>query len=177
MLRSRLVRATVVLALLGIPLFLFGGRALAVVGPEYKVLFGPVGIGVGQGVRVNVYGLGRSGTGGIVPPPPIQSDFAVRIFNRRGDMVQERRFQVSPGVIASFEVNIGNPNDFPADRLGRRTLRAEVVGISPPPDPDSPPPEPDTFAATLEVYSLITGHTSILLGGPDTLPAVPGLVP
>ena len=169
MLRSRLVRATVVLALFAIPLSLFGGRALAVVGPEYKVLFGPIGIGVGQGARINVYGIGN--------PNESPWEFAVRIFNRRGEVVQERRFQVAPGAIASFEVNIGNPNDFPADRLGRRTLRAEVVGLQPPAVPGTPPPEPDKYTATFEVYSLVTGHTSILLGGPDTLPPVPGLVP
>jgi len=52
-----------------------------------------------------------------------------------------------------------------------------VIGIQPPPDPDQPPPEPDKYAATLEVYSLIAGHTNILIGGRDTLSAVPGLMP
>jgi hypothetical protein len=51
--------------------------------------------------------------------------------------------------------------------LGRRTLRAEIVVLQPPPEPD----KPDKYAATFEVYSLVTGHTSLLLGGPDTLPA------
>ena len=176
MLRSRLARATVVLALLAIPLSLFGGRALAVVGPEYKVLFGPIGVGVGQGVRINVYTTGTTRTAGIAVPDP-RWEFTVKIFNTRGVVVQERRFRAATGAIASSEVNIGDPDIFPADRLGRRTLRAEIVGISPPPDPDQPPPEPDKYAATLEVYSLVTGHTSILLGGPDTLPAVPGVVP
>ena len=168
MLRSRLVRATVVLVLFAIPLSWFGERALAIVGPEYKVLFGPIGIGVGQGARINVYGVGN--------PNESPWEFAVRIFNRRGEVVQERRFQVAPAAIASFEVNVGNPNDFPADRLGRRTLRAEVVGLQPPAIPGTPP-QPDKYTATLEVYSLLTGHTSILLGGPDTLPPVPGLLP
>ena len=163
MLRSRLVRATVVLALLAIPLSLFGGRALAIVGPEYKVLFGPIGIGVGQGARINVYGIGN--------PNESPWEFAVRIFNRRGEVVQERRFRVAPGAIGSVEVNLGGPDTFPADRLGRRTLRAEIVGFNPQPDP------PGKYTATFEIYSVVTGHTSILLGGPDTLPPVPGLVP
>ena len=49
-------------------------------------------------------------------------------------------------------------------------MRAEIVGFNPQPDP------PGKYAATLEVYSLLTGHTSLLIGGPDTLPPVPGIV-
>jgi hypothetical protein len=161
--RSRLVRAAAVLALFAIPPVLSGGRALAIVGPEYKVLFGPVGVGAGQGARINVYGIGN--------PNESPWEFAVRIFNRRAELVQERRFRVAPGVIASVEVSLGGPDTFPADRLGRRTLRAEIVGFNPQPDP------PGKYSATFEIYSLVTGHTSILLGGPDTLPPVPGLVP
>ena len=91
----------------------------------------------------------------------------MKIFNTRRVVAQERRFRAVPGAIASFEVNIGDSDIFPGDRLGRRTLRAEIVGISPPSDPDQPPPEPEKYAATLEVYSLITGHTNILIGGRD----------
>ena len=162
MLRSRLVRATTALALLVIPLTFFTGRGLAVVGPEYRVLFGPVAVGVGQGARVNVYAIGN--------PDESPWEFGVRIFNPRGEVVQERRFRVAPGAIGSFEINIGNPDVFPMDRLGRRTLRAEIVGFNPQPDP------PGRYTATFEIYSLVTGYTSILLGGPDTLPP-PGIVP
>jgi hypothetical protein len=176
MLRSRLVRGTVVLALIAIPLSLLGGRALAIVGPEYKVLFGPIGVGVGQGVRISVYTTGEAYTGGIAVPDQ-RWEFTVKTFNTQGVIVHERRFRVAPGAIASSDIKIGNPDEFPADRLGRRTLRAEVIGIQPPPDPEQPPPEPDKYAATLEVYSLTTGHTNILIGGRDTLSAVPGLVP
>jgi len=157
MLRSCFVRATVVVALLAIPLSLFGGRALAIQDSEDKVWFGPVGIGVGQGARVNVYVVGN--------PNETPWEFAVKIFNRRGEVVQERQFRVAPGAIASLEVNVGNPDILPADRLGRRTLRAEIVGFNPQPDP------PGKYAATFEVYSLVTGHTSILIGNPDVLPA------
>jgi hypothetical protein len=170
MFRSRLVHAVVVVALLVPGWFVFGGRVLAIQDSEDKVWFGPIGVGVGQGVRINVYGLGSRGAGGIVPVPTVPWDFSVRIFNRQGAMVQDRRFQVAPGAIASLEVNIGNPDEFPLDRLGRRTLRAEVIGISPPPDPDQPPPDRDKYAATLEVYSQFTGHTRILIGTPGTMP-------
>lgn len=161
--RSRWIQTVLIVALLGTPLFLFGDRAFAIQDSEDKVLFGPIGIGVGQGARVNVYGVGD--------PNDTPWDFAVRIFNRRGDVVQQRRFQVAPGAIASFEITVTNPEDFPVDRLGRRTMRAEVVGFQPPPDPGTPPPDPDKYAATLEVYSLLTGHTSIFVGNPDILPA------
>ena len=157
MLRSRRLHAAIVVALFLTPLFLFGDRALAIQDSEDKVWFGPVGIGVGQGARVSVYGIGN--------PDILPWEFDVRIFNRRGEVVQERRFQVAPGAIASFEINFGDGSGFPVDRLGRRTLRAEIVGFNPQPDP------PGKYAATFEVYSQLTGHTSLLLGGPDTLPA------
>ena len=85
------------------------------------------------------------------------------------------RLQLAPGVIGSFEI-IGNPNErtaFSAVPI-RQTLRVEVVGYEPPPDPDTPPPEPDKvrkYATTLEIYNQLLGRTSILLGGPHTLPA------
>ena len=157
MFRSRHSRTFVVIALLTTPLFLFSDRALAIQDSEDKVWFGPVSVGAGQGARINVYAIGN--------PDVAPWEFEVRIFNRRGEVAQERRFQIAPGVIASFEVNIGDPDIFPSDRLGRRTMRAEIVGFNPQPDP------PGKYAATLEVYSQITGHTSIFIGNPDTLPA------
>lgn len=91
----------------------------------------------------------------------------MRVFNRQGAVVQGGSFQVAPGAIGSFEI-IGNPDErtgIAVPTAVRRTLRAEIVGFNPQPDP------PGKYAATFEVYSLLTGRTSILLGGPDTLPA------
>ena len=153
MIRSRLVHVVVVVTVLVTGWLLFGARALAIQDSEDKVWFGPVGVGAGQGVRINVYGLGSSGTGGIVPTPTVPWEFTVRIFNRRGDVMQERQFQLAPGAIGSFEVNVGNPDTLPVDRLGRRTLRAEIVGFNPQPDP------PGKFGATL-------------VGNPDVLAAL-----
>jgi hypothetical protein len=166
MIRTRVVHVIVVVALLVAGWFMGADRALAIQDSEDKVLFGPLSVGVGQGARISVYGLGSSGIGGTVPLPTAPWEFTVRIFNRRGEAVEERAFQVAPGAIGALDVNIGNPNEFPVDRLGRRTLRAEIVGFNPQPDP------PGKFTATLEVYSQLTGHTSILLGGPDTLPGL-----
>ena len=73
------------------------------------------------------------------------------------DSASERRLRLAPGVTSSVAVNIGNPDIFPVEQLGRRTLRAEIVGFNPQPDP------PGMFVATLEVYSVTTGATSILL--------------
>ena len=154
MLRSRRFHVVAVLALLAVPLFLVGDRAFAIQDSEDKVWFGPVGLGVGQGARVSVYTIGN--------PDETPWEFAVRFFNRRGEVVQERKFQVASGAIASFEVD---PALFPVDRLGRRTLRAEIVGFNPQPDP------PGKYATTFEVYSQLTGHTSIFIGNPDILPA------
>jgi hypothetical protein len=150
--------------LLATPLFLFGDRALAIQDSEDKVLFGPIGIGIGQGARVNVYSV-AIGTGGITPLPTAPWEFTVRIFNTRGVLVQERKFEAAPGITRSLEISIEDPENFPADRLGRRTLRAEIVGFNPQPDP------PGKYAATLEVYSRLTGRTSIFIGNPDVLPA------
>ena len=163
MLRSRLVHSLGAVAVLVVGWFVFGDRVLAMQDSEDKVWFGPVGVGAGQAARINVYGLGTPITGGIAVPV-VPWTFTVRIFDRRGILVQEREFQVAPGVIASFEINVGNPNDFPVDRLGRRTLRAEVVGFNPQPDP------PGRYAATLEVYSQLTGHTSVFIGNPNEQP-------
>jgi hypothetical protein len=163
MLRSRLVQAVIAVALLATPLFLFGDRALAVQDSEDKVLFGPVGIGVGEGARISVYTIGN--------PNEAPWAFVVRVFNRLGTVVQSGKFQVAPGAIGSFEI-IGNPDE----RTGlaalavRQTLRAEVVGFSPLPD------SPGKYAATLEVYSLSNGRTSILIGNPDEIPAARGIV-
>ena len=165
MMRSRVVHVIVVVTLLATGWLVFADRALAIQDSEDKVLFGPLSVGAGQGARISVYGLASSGVGGTVPLPTAPWEFTVRIFNRRGEAVEERTFQVVPGAIGAFDVNVGNPNEFPVDRLGRRTLRAEIVGFNPQPDP------PGKFTATLEVYSQLTGHTSILIGNPDELPA------
>ena len=50
-------------------------------------------------------------------------------------------------------------------------FRAEIVGFNPQPDP------PGKWAVTLEVVDRLTGRTSLLLGGPDTLPAAQIVTP
>jgi hypothetical protein len=162
MLHSRLVHAAVGAALLAAPLLLFSHRALAIQDSEDKVAFGPLAVGEGQGARVNVYGIGN--------PNEAPWEFTVRIFNREGAVAQSRQFMAAPGVIRSFEISVQDQENFPVDRLGRRTLRAEIVGFNPQPD------LPGKYAATLEVYSLRSGHTSILVGNPDILPPLSGIV-
>jgi hypothetical protein len=88
------------------------------------------------------------------------------VFDRRGTLVQERRLQLAPGVIGSVELAVQDEeNRLLAVPLSRRTFRAEIVGFNPQPDP------PGKWAVTLEVVDRLTGRTSLLLGGPDTLPA------
>jgi hypothetical protein len=160
MFHSRSIQIAVMVAVIATPLFLFGDRALAIQDSEDKVWFGPVAVGFGQGARVNVYAIGSAPAGVLVTP----WTFRVRIFNARGILVQEREFQAAPGVTRSLEVSVQDSEDFPADRLGRRTMRAEIVGFNPQPDP------PGKFATTMEVYSLLSGHTSLFIGNPDILP-------
>jgi hypothetical protein len=144
---SRVIRSSASIALLTIVMFSSGDRAAAQ-GREDKVRFGPIGVAQDQAVRVNVYGISD--------PNDFPWEFVVRIFNRRGELGAERRLQLANGVTGSVEVNIGNPDIFPADRLGRRTLRAEIVGFNPQPDPPG-------FAAALEIYNHQTGASSIVL--------------
>jgi hypothetical protein len=169
MLRSRLVHAFVVIALLAAPLFLFSPRALAIQDSEDKVWFGPVGITPGQRALVNIYAIGNPDT--IGNPDITPWNFVVRVFDRRGGLVQERRLQLAAGVIGSLEVAVTDPEDLIATPLSRRTFRAEIVGFNPQPDP------PGKWAVTLEVVDRLTGRTSLLLGGPDTLPAAQVVTP
>jgi len=156
------MRRMALLLLVGVALAGLGDRGLAA--PRgATVLFGPIGVARQEGVRVNVYAAGNPS--GISDPNDVPWDFVLRIFNHRGELAREHRLQLAPGVTGSVDVNIGNPDIFPADRLGRRTLRAEIVGFNPQPDP------PGVYFATLEVYNPQTGQTNVLLGGPDTLPA------
>ena len=152
------------LLLVGIAVGNLANRAVAA--PRgASVLFGPIGVARQEGLRVNVYAVGNPD--GISDPNDIPWDFVLRIFNHRGELAREHRLQLAPGVTGSVEVNIGNPDIFPVDRLGRRTLRAEIVGFNPQPDP------PGVYFATLEIYNAQTGQTNVLLGGPDTLPGTP----
>ena len=163
MLRSRLVHTFVVLALLAAPLFLFSQRALAIQDSEDKVWFGPVGITPGERALVNIYAIGNPNEVG--NPNHTPWTFIVRVFDPRGALVQEQKLQLAAGVIGSVAVAVQDEEYIPGTRLSRRTFRAEIVGFNPQPDP------PGKWAATLEVVDRLTGRTSILLGGPDTLPA------
>ena len=162
MIRSLRTHAVLALAL-SVPLFMFGDRVLAVQDPDFRVLFGPVGIAPGERALVNVYAIGNPNDVG--NPNEIPWDFVVRVFDTRGKLVQEQKLQLAAGVIGSVAVAIQDEVNTTAIRLGRRTFRAEIVGFNPQPDP------PGKWAATLEVVDRLTGRTSILLGGPDTLPA------
>ena len=163
MLRSRLVHTFVVLALLAAPLFLFSQRALAIQDSEDKVWFGPVGITPGERALVSIYAIGNPDVVG--NPNDTPWTFVVRVFDARGALVQEQKLQLAAGVIGSVAVAIQDEVNTTVPRLSRRTFRAEIVGFNPQPDP------PGKWAATLEVVDRPTGRTSILLGGPDTLPA------
>ena len=162
MIRSRRIHALLALAL-SVPFFMFGDRVLAIQDSEDKVWFGPVGITPGERALVNIYAIGNPDEIGNTNEFPWT--FVVRVFDPRGAVVQEQKLQLAAGVIGSVAVAIQDEENIPGVRLSRRTFRAEIVGFNPQPDP------PGKWAATLEIVDRLTGRTSILLGGPDTLPA------
>jgi hypothetical protein len=167
MLHSRRNQALVALALC-VPLILFGSRAFAIQDSEDKVWFGPVGIAPGERALVNVFVGNPNDIGN---PNETPWTFVVRVFDPRGTLVQEQKLQLAVGVIGSVPIAIQDEEYTTSTRLSRRTFRAEIVGFNPQPDP------PGKWAATLEIVDRLTGRTSLLLGGPDTLPARSGLVP
>ena len=169
MLRSRRRLCLGTLALLAIPLWLSGDRVSAIQDSEDKVWFGPVGIMPGERALLNVYAIGNPDV--IGNPDETPWSFVVRVFDRRGGIVQERRLEIAPGVIGTVEVAVQDEENIAGTRLGRRTFRAEIVGFNPQPDP------PGKWAVTLEVVDRLTGRTSLLLGGPDTLPAAQIVTP
>jgi hypothetical protein len=148
---------------LSVPLLMFGDRVLAIQDSEDKVWFGPVGITPGERALVNIYAIGNPDE--IGNPNETPWTFVVRVFDPRGEVVQEQKLQLAAGVIGSVAVAVQDEENTLGTRLSRRTFRAEIVGFNPQPDP------PGKWAATLEVVDRLTGRTSILLGGPDTLPA------
>jgi hypothetical protein len=168
--QSRWIRLAAVIAVIGLSLVWHGGRAMAIQDSEDKVWFGPVGITPGERAMVNVYSVGNPDT--IGNPDVRPWTFVVRIFDRRGQVVQERRLQLATGSIGSVEVGVQDEeNTGIAIPLSRRTFRAEIVGFNPQPDP------PGKWAATLEVVNRLTNRTTLLLGGPDTLPAAQLVTP
>jgi hypothetical protein len=168
MIRSRWTCSLTALALLATA-FLFGDRALAIQDSEDKVWFGPVGITPGERALVNIYAIGNPNE--IGNPDETPWNFVVRVFDRRGRLASERRLQLAPGVIGSVELAVADQENVIAAPLSRRTFRAEIVGFNPQPDP------PGKWAVTLEVVDRRTGRTSLLLGGPDTLPAAQVVAP
>ena len=160
---SRWIRLTAAFALLALALVRYGDRAMAIQDSEDKVWFGPVGITPGERALVNIYAIGNPND--IGDPDITPWNFVVRAFNRRGVLIQERRLQLAPGVIGSVEVAVEDEENLILTPLSRRTFRAEIVGFNPQPDP------PGRWAVTLEVVNRTTGRTTLLLGGPDTLPA------
>ena len=127
------------------------------VGNGDKALFGPISVprGAGQVVRLALYGLGG--------PDTAPWEFSIRIFNVRGELVRSMQLEQGPGLTGFAEVAIQDSEDFPADTHGRRTMRAEIVGFNPQPDP------PGVWFATLEAFGR-SGRTSAFIGNPDVVP-------
>jgi hypothetical protein len=119
-----------------------------------QAMFGPVGIARGQILRVNVAGIGN--------PNDMPWTFHVRVLDVAGIVVLERRLELRSGVTGAVDVRFAEGLAVPA--AARRTLRAEIIGFNPQPDP------PSVWVTTLEVIDVLTGRTTLMLGGPDTMP-------
>lgn len=164
MARSRLIASVLALALIA-PMCMFGGRAFAIQDSEDTVRFGPVGITAGERAVVNIHAIGAAGEVAGANDGPWT--FVVRVFDSRGTLVQQRTLRLARGLIASVPLAIQDDGGVTATPLRRRTFRAEIVAFNPQPDP------PAEWAATLEVIDRLTERTSLMLGGPDTMPGTP----
>src|SRR5262245_45638175 len=112
---------------------------------------------------VNFYAVGNPNE--IGNPDVMPWTFVVRVFDRRGVVVQERTLQLTAEAIGSVELAVpGLEPGISVPAIRRTTFRAEIVGFNPQPDP------PGKWAATLEVVDRLSGRTSLLIGNPDTLP-------
>ncbi len=149
---SNLARSSA-LAALTIAVLLWASPPVQAVRGGEIALFGPVGIARGQVLRLNVSGIGN--------PNDMPWTFQVRVLDTAGALVVERRLELRPGATGFVDVRFGE-GDVPPQAV-RRTLRAEIVGFNPQPDP------PHQWVTTLEVIDLLTGRTTLLLGGPDTV--------
>ena len=165
MIRSRRTHA-LALAMLA-ALFMFGGRARAVEDPDFRVLFGPVGIAPGERALVNIYAIGNPNE--IGNPNDIPWTFLVRVFRsaphaRSGAAAAAWALESSAQSRLPFRMRKISSSAIP---WSRRTFRAEIVGFNPQPDP------PGKWAVTLEVVDRLTGRTKLFIGNPDVLPAKP----
>ena len=125
--------------------------------------FGPVGITPGERALVNIYAIGNPNE--IGNPNDRPWDFLVRVFDRRGTLIQEQRLQLAPGQSGRSRLTIQDEENLILTPLSRRTFRAEIVGFNPQPDP------PGKWAVTLEIIDRLTARTRLVIGNPDVLPA------
>jgi hypothetical protein len=119
-----------------------------------KALFGPIGV-AGQAVRISAYAIGN--------PDTAPWEFTIRVFDPQGELVKETLVQAAPGTIGSAVFMPRDLARIPPDSHGRRTLRSEIVGFNPQPDP------PGIWFTTLEVYGS-SGVTTVYGPSPHILP-------
>ncbi len=131
---------------------LWGSSSVSAIRGGDLAVFGPVGIARGQILRLNVSGIGN--------PNDMPWTFHARVLDAAGDVVVERRLELRPGVSGSVDVRFVEGQGMPPN--ARRVLRAEIVGFNPQADPGD-------WVTTLEVVDVLTGRTTGLLGGPDTV--------
>src|SRR5215208_2767326 len=122
---SRWMRVTAAFALFALGLFLYGDRAVAITDPEDKVWLGPVGITPGERALVNIYAIGNPDE--IGNPNETPWNFVVRVFDRRGTLIQEQPLQLAPGVIGTVELVVQDERNLILTPFSRRTFRAEIV--------------------------------------------------
>ena len=130
--------------------------------------FGPFGVARRQVARLNV---ANATIGNPNERPACEVDLA--FLDAHGHTMTRVHKTVAAGASAFLDFSPPPEPDAEAAsvRVARRqTLRALVL-VQPPPDPDAPAP---TCVSTLEVFDAATGRTQVMLGGPDTVPALGG---
>ena len=161
MLRSRRTHAVLALAL-SVPLFMFGARARDSRLRRQSVVRSRRDT-PGEHALVNIYAVGNPNDVG--NPNEIPWTFVVRVFDTRGNVVQEQKLQLAAGMIGSVAVAVQDEDVHPGNTTEPTHISRGDRRVQPATRPAR------QVAATLEVVDRLTGRTSILLGGPDTLPA------
>jgi hypothetical protein len=117
-----------------------------------------IGLGPDETARVNVVSLGG--------PDTLPWRGRASFFDGAGNPVKQSDLNIGPGRSALSEVGFQEVENVPADsKAPRKTIRLELVGFNPQPDPPG-------LLANVDVFVTQTAATRFI-GDPQVFPASP----